>query len=95
MSLALADILGGAELIAATRTSARGPEGKLPITAEMLRDEPSGNLFGMTQDAGMGWAPAELGRPQFLIVSTQGGLRDPDGMPVALGYHTGHWEIGL
>jgi putative YjhG/YagF family dehydratase len=95
MSPALADILPGAETVAATRTSAHGPDGKLPITADMLRDEPSGNLFGMTQDAGMGWAPAELGRPQFLIVSTQGGLRDPDGTPVALGYHTGHWEIGL
>src|SRR5260221_684398 len=43
----------------------------------------------------MGWAPGELGRKQFLILSTQGGLRAPDGKPVALGYHTGHWEIGL
>src|SRR6185436_14605258 len=25
----------------------------------------------------------------------QGGLRAPDGKPIALGYHTGHWEIGL
>src|SRR5881394_2655670 len=43
----------------------------------------------------MGWNPAELGRKQFLILSTQGGLRAPDGKPIALGYHTGHWEIGL
>jgi putative YjhG/YagF family dehydratase len=43
----------------------------------------------------MGWNPAELGRKQFLILSTQGGLRAPDGQPIALGYHTGHWEIGL
>ncbi len=28
-------------------------------------------------------------------MSTQGGLRDSDGSPIALGYHTGHWEIGL
>jgi putative YjhG/YagF family dehydratase len=61
----------------------------------MLRDEPSGTLFGMTQNAGMGWNPADVGRPQYLIVSTQGGLRDSDGRPIALGYHTGHWEIGL
>jgi xylonate dehydratase len=87
--------LGSRELVAATRTRARGPEGRLPLTAEMLREEPSGNLFGMTQDAGMGWRPDELGRAQFLIVSTQGGLRDADGSPIALGYHTGHWEIGL
>ena len=89
------DILGTGELLATTRTKARGPEGQLPITAEMLLREPSGNLFGMTQDAGMGWDPDEVGRPQFLIVSTQGGLRDDDGSPIALGYHTGHWEIGL
>jgi putative YjhG/YagF family dehydratase len=61
----------------------------------MLRGEPSGNLFGLTQDAGMGWNPRELGRPEYLIISTQGGLRGDDGTPLALGYHTGHWEIGL
>ncbi len=43
----------------------------------------------------MGWNPAEVAKPQFLIVSTQGGLREADGRPVALGLHTGHWEIGL
>jgi len=91
----LGSILGTGELIARTRTRARGPEGRLPITPEMLRHEPSGNLFGMTQDAGMGWRPDEVGRPHYLIVSTQGGLRDADGSPIALGYHTGHWEIGL
>jgi putative YjhG/YagF family dehydratase len=43
----------------------------------------------------MGWSPAEVARPPFLILSTQGGLRATDGKPIALGYHTGHWEIGL
>ena len=28
-------------------------------------------------------------------MSTQGGLRAEDGRPIALGYHTGHWEVGL
>jgi putative YjhG/YagF family dehydratase len=88
-------IVGTAEHFATTRTKARGPEGRLPITPEMLLSEPSGNLFGMTQDAGMGWNPADVNRPQVLIVSTQGGLRGDDGRPVALGFHTGHWEIGL
>ena len=32
---------------------------------------------------------------QFLILSTQGGIRNEDGSPAALGYHTGHWEVGL
>jgi putative YjhG/YagF family dehydratase len=82
-------------LIRATRTKASGPAGRLPLTPAMLREEPSGNLFGMTQDAGMGWDPAEVARPQVLILSTLGGLRDADGRPVALGYHTGHWELGL
>jgi dihydroxyacid dehydratase/phosphogluconate dehydratase len=55
----------------------------------------SGDLFGLTQNAGMGWDPAKMSGQQFLILSTQGGLRDPQGDPVALGYHTGHWEVGL
>jgi len=77
------------------RTKAPGPTGKLPVTEDLLLNRPSGDLFGMTMDAGMGWNPAELGRKQFLILSTLGGVRAPDGTPIALGYHTGHWEIGL
>jgi len=76
-------------------TRAPGPRGSLPITAEMLLQRPSGDLFGLSQDAGMGWNPAELGGPEFLILSTHGGIRAADGTPVALGYHTGHWEVGL
>ena len=75
-------------------TSSNGPKGSLPLTEEMLLNAPSGDIFAMSQNAGMGWNPAELNRKQFLIVSTQGGLRAEDGSPVALGFHTGHWEIG-
>jgi len=74
---------------------AEGPQGRLPLTEAMLRERPSGDLFGWTQNAGMGWNPSHLGRPEFLILSTQGGLRAEDGTPIALGFHTGHWEIGL
>src|SRR3989442_2980589 len=74
---------------------APGPGGSLPLTEELLREAPSGDIFGLTQDAGMGWDPAELNRQEFLILSTQGGIRAPDGRPIALGYHTGHWEVGL
>jgi putative YjhG/YagF family dehydratase len=77
------------------QTKAKGPAGSLPLDADMLLNRPSGDLFGLTQNVGMGWNPAELGRKQFLILSTQGGMRAPDGRPIALGYHTGHWEIGL
>jgi len=77
------------------QTRAAGPSGTLPYTEEMLLNSPSGDLFGLSQNVGMGWNPSEVGRQQFLILSTQGGLRAPDGQPLALGYHTGHWEIGL
>jgi dihydroxyacid dehydratase/phosphogluconate dehydratase len=79
----------------AVQTHAQGPAGQLPLQAEWLRDTASGNVFGWTQDAAMGWNPAQLGRDEFLILSTQAGIRAADGTPVALGYHTGHWEVGL
>src|SRR5882672_2478255 len=77
------------------QSSTSGPAGSLPLTEELLRNAPSGELFGLSQDVGMGWSPGELGRREFLILSTQGGIRAPDGTPIALGYHTGHWEVGL
>jgi len=67
----------------------------LPLTSEMLLTEPSGNLFGLTQSAGMGWDPTRLLDPEFLILSTHGGLRAENGEAIALGLHTGHWEVGL
>jgi putative YjhG/YagF family dehydratase len=83
------------ELHADVKTRAPGPAGSLPLTPELLRERPSGDLFGWSQDAAMGLDPALLGRAEFLILSTQGGLRAPDGRPIALGYHTGHWEVAL
>ena len=76
-------------------THAPGPSGSLPFTEAMLRERPSGNLFGWSQNAGMGWAPSLLNGREFLILSTHGGIRAADGTPIALGYHTGHWEVGL
>ncbi len=76
-------------------TRAPGPTGALPFTAQMLRTRPSGDLFGWSQNAGMGWSPSTIGAKEFLLLSTHGGIRAPDGTPVALGYHTGHWEVGL
>lgn len=89
------DILGPAGPIYGTRLSGDGPQGRLPLNEQMLLHEPSGNLFGLTQNAGMGWQADEVNRPATLILSTLGGLRGEDGQPVALGYHTGHWELGL
>jgi len=76
-------------------THASGPSGSLPLTPDMLRDSPSGDLFGLTQNVGMGWDPAKLLGKQVLILGTQGGIRNEDGQPIALGYHTGHWEVGI
>lgn len=91
----LEELMGAEPALWEVRTSSVGPAGRLPLTAQMLLERPSGDVFGMTQNAGMGWDPRELDRPQFLILSTQGGIRAADGRPVALGYHTGHWEVGL
>ena len=84
-----------ASLLSDISTHARGPEGSLPIAAEMLLTQPSGNLFGLSQNAGMGWELSRVLDPEFLILSTHGGVRAPDGTPIALGFHTGHWEVGL
>lgn len=75
--------------------SAPGPEGSLPLTDDMLKTWSSGDLFGLSQNAGMGWEPHHVLDPNVLILSTQGGIRSQTGRPVALGYHTGHWEVGL
>src|SRR5882724_3219374 len=91
----VSELLESPSEIYSVHTRAAGPAGSLPLTEQMLLNWASGDLFGLTQDAGMGWNPAELGRKEFLILSTSGGLRADDGTPIALGYHTGHWEVGL
>lgn len=77
------------------KTHAQGPQGKLPLDEDFLTNAPSGDVFGWSQDAAMGWNPSDLGKDEYLILSTQGGIRAEDGSPIALGYHTGHWEVGL
>jgi len=77
------------------KSHAKGPEGELPLTEELLLNAPSGDLFGWSLNVGMGWKPEEMGRPEFLVLSTSGGVRNPDGTPLALGFHTGHWEVVL
>jgi xylonate dehydratase len=94
-TIAFEDIVGSPPAVWNVVTAGAGPQGRLPLTAEMLLEQASGHIFGLTQNAGMGWDPRELDRPQFLMLGTNGGIRAPDGRPIALGYHTGHWEIGL
>src|SRR5438477_13199873 len=85
---------GDASLFEVT-SQAPGPPGRLPLVEADLVERPSGDVFGWSQDVGMGWAPGELRRAEVLVLSTLGGIRNPDGTPLALGYHTGHWEVGL
>ncbi len=77
------------------RTKAPARQEPLPLSAEQLRNAPGGELFGMSQDVGMGWKASATNAEQVLLLSTIGGIRKPDGSPLALGYHTGHWELSL
>lgn len=77
------------------RTRAPARPGKLPLTHEILSTWPSGDLFGLSQSVGMGCDPSEVLRDHYLILNTHGGIRQDDGTPLALGFHTGHWEIPL
>ena len=45
--------------------------------------------------AGLAGAGLATAGPEVLLLSTHGGIRAADGTPIALGYHTGHWEVGL
>ncbi len=89
------EILGTPEAAYAVTTTVAGPAGRLPFTPEQLRQSPSGDLFGWSHNVAMGLPPQRLGAPEFMIISTHGGLRADDGTPIALGLHTGHWEVGL
>ncbi|HZT79927.1 MAG TPA: hypothetical protein VFA26_06895, partial [Gemmataceae bacterium] len=77
MTAVLADLLDADPSLFDLRPTVPGPAGSLPLTEELLRNAPSGDLFGWSQDVGMGWKPAELGRKEFLLLSTSGGLRAP------------------
>lgn len=85
----------GEEGIGEVVTRAEGADGELPISGDDLTKGNSGDLFGWMQNVGMGWKAAGWGKKEVLILSTQGGIRQPDGTPTALGYHSGHWEVGL
>ena len=83
------------EAIYAAKTNAPGPDGKLPVTADMLINRPSGDIFGLTLNAGMGWQPEKLNGAEVLVIGNAGGIRGEDGKPVALGLHVGHYETPL
>jgi xylonate dehydratase len=65
-----------------------GPEGTLGYTEKDLRERPSGDLFGMSQNAGMSGKGERATDPNMVILSTLGGWPN-----TALGAHTGHNEL--
>ena len=83
------------DLIYSVTTNGPGPQGGLPLAEDIIANSPSGDIFGMSHDVGMGWEPAKAAREQFMLISTQGGIRAEDGKPIALGFHTGNYELGL
>jgi len=89
------EIFDSGQPVELNRIRGEGRAGALPLTADQLREEPSGNLFGLTQNVAMGWKPESVRQTPYLILSTQGGVRNADGSPAALGFHTGHWELDL
>ena len=93
--MSLKELLESNDCIYNIKTKADGPSGKLPLTPEMLLNSPSGHLFGMTMNTGMGWDATKLLGDQIMIVSTQAGLRCEDGTPTALGLHSGHYELDI
>ena len=52
-------------------THADGPKGTLPLTPDMLKTLPSGNIFGMTMNAGEGWSTDTLANGDVMIISTK------------------------
>jgi putative YjhG/YagF family dehydratase len=77
------------------RTRAAGAGGRLPMTAEFLRNSPCGSVFGWIENVGQGWNPSDFGKKQFLILGMNGGIRANDGTPMALTYSTGQFEPAL
>ena len=71
-------IYGGTDTVSATRLVGDSPGGRLPLTGDMLLNEPSGNLFGLTQNVGMGWDPAH-GYPKVKSPFRRGKIRRSGG----------------
>ena len=66
----------GNEKIYELRTTSTGPTGQLPFADEFLKTAASGDLFGWTQNAGMGWNPNDMRRPNFCLLYTSPSPRD-------------------
>ena len=51
------------------QTKGPGPGGHLPLDPDFLRHAPSGDIFGLTMDAGMGWAAEHLRRKEVSLIT--------------------------
>ena len=70
-SFSISDVIDPKDSTWAFDTHSDGPSGTLPFTEDILVNESSGFHFGMSQNAGMGWNPAELLRKHFLKLIMQ------------------------
>ena len=68
------------------RSKAAGPVGRLPLTESMLGTSRADISSGCRRMSAWAGIPRRWHGIPYLILSTQGGLRAPDGSPVALGY---------
>ena len=93
--MSVSKLMDGTNKIYEIKSHAPGKKGKLPLSAELLLNRPSGDLFGMIMNVGMGWDPEKMLGDEIMIVSTKAGARARDGSPIALGLHTGHYELDL
>ena len=94
-TVALEILKPGQEHVYHIQTKAAGGGGKLPMTADFLRNSPCGDVFGWIENVAQGWNPSDFGKKQFLILSMNGGIRAKDGTPIALTYSTGQFEPAL
>ena len=77
------------------QTHASVPTGHLPLQPDFLTDAPSGHVFGWTRDAAIGWLPYDSTKTSISSSVSKMASVQKMAPPIALGYHTGHFEFGL
>ena len=58
------------ETIFEIKTTAPGAQGELPLTEEMLLNRPSGDIFGLSQNAGMGNTSTMRGTRRLIAIQS-------------------------
>ena len=86
-------VFGGGETdILSVVTEARGPVGRLPIGEADLLERPSGDIFGWTQDVGIGLEPFGTQPPGGLTSALRAASARADGQPAGPRVSYGAWK---